>query len=520
MNFYRNNIVKIAAAALLASVISGCGSSSSKKPAFETSELFLDFSLPFSILEQSLPDVSGITFNNEEDYYLLSSAAGDLLFLSTAGEVLESLTVPSALTGIEFTTAGNFLLSDTSRVLTFNTESQNIEVLYDFTDQYDSIQAIAYREETEEIFFVNNGKKPVLVFINTQGEITEIALDSQFNNYDIDGLQLSEDYIYMGSPGYKRDKVEDRQSVVIKTEFDGSFVQAWSLDEKVLTGIAIIDENKPEFITTNLGEDGSFNLYEPEALPSVPSEQPLAIQGAIELNFNQPSGIDYLISNNTFYYITDFGEIRSGNAEGINILLFEIETQQGSYEAIAASVNDNNVELHVINSDDSLAKTTIEKYTVAGELLEAFELSLIQGEHLFESLDFSQESNRYYTVNSNEESRKYLYTVENGTTETLELPTDYDEYYISGLDYSENSGYLYLVTEEFEDQNGKNAGLLIIYDTENSTEIDRYSIVDATEPTIGLENPSGVTINSDESEIYITSDIDDSLLHHYLIDTE
>ncbi|MEP4100136.1 hypothetical protein, partial [Paraglaciecola sp.] len=251
---------------------------------------------------------------------------------------------------------------------------------------------------------------------------------------------------------------------------------------------------------------------------SAPSEQPLNVQSSIELDFDQPSGIDYLISNNTFYYITDFGEVRSGKVEEANELLFEIETQQGSYEAIAASLNnDDEIELHVINSDDSVENTQIEKYNVDGELLEQFPLTLIQKEHLFESLDFDPSTNRYYTINSNDESRKYLYVFDNGSTETFELPSDYDDYYISGLDYSVNTGYLYFVTEEFENQSGKNAGLMIIYDIANAVEIERYSIVDTTEPEVGLETPSGITINDDESEIYITSDVDGSTLHHYAI---
>ena len=57
---------------------------------------------------------------------------------------------------------------------------------------------------------------------------------------------------------------------------------------------------------------------------------------------------------------------------------------------------------------------------------------------------------------------------------------------------------------------------MVIYDIANAVEIERYSIVDTTEPEVGLENPSGITINHDESEIYITSDVDDSILGHYV----
>jgi hypothetical protein len=517
---YRKNIAKVANTILFAGVISGCDNSKSNQPieAFPTSELFLDFNLPFSILNRSIPDVSGITFNYEEDYFLISSAAGGLLFISPSGEVLDELSTSSAFTGIEFIEDGAFLLSDRSRILKYDTDNHVFEELHRFDGQYENIQSIAYREETEEVVFVNNGDTPVLVYVSQDGATTELTLNDRFGNYTIDGLQLSENYIFMGSTGYELEDTTTRHSLVIQTELNGDFIQAWELDEKVLSGVAILNKDAPEFITTNRGENGSFNLYEPEALPSAPSEQPLNVQSSIELDFDQPSGIDYLISNNTFYYITDFGEVRSENVEEANELLFKIETQQGSYEAIAASFNNNNeVELHVINSDDSLESTKIEKYNLDGELLDQFELTLVQGKHLFESLDFDPSTNRYYTINSNKESRKHLYVFDSGNTETFELPSDYDDYYISGLDYSEINSYLYFVTEEFENQNGKNAGLMIIYDTANAVEIERYSIVDTTEPEVGLENPSGITINDDESEIYITSDIDDSILHHYAI---
>ncbi|MEP0177117.1 MAG: hypothetical protein ABJH28_09210 [Paraglaciecola sp.] len=526
MHNYQKNVAKFAYTILFSSVISGCGNSKSNQPstsnppieAFPTSELFLDFNLPFSILDRSMPDVSGITFNYEENYFLISSAAGDLLFISPAGEVIDELNTSSSFTGIEFIEDGAFLLSDVNRVLKYSTDNHEIEELHSFVGQYENIQSIAYREETKEVVFVNNGDTPALVYVSQDGAITELTLNDSFGNYAIDGLQLSGNYIFMGSTGYKLEDATTRNSVVIQTQLNGDFVQAWELDQKVLSGVAILDKNAPEFITTNQEEDGSFNLYEPEALPSAPSEQPLNVQSSIELDFDQPSGIDYLISNNTFYYITDFGEVRSGKVEEANELLFEIETQQGSYEAIAASLNnDDEIELHVINSDDSVENTQIEKYNVDGELLEQFPLTLIQKEHLFESLDFDPSTNRYYTINSNDESRKYLYVFDNGSTETFELPSDYDDYYISGLDYSVNTGYLYFVTEEFENQSGKNAGLMIIYDIANAVEIERYSIVDTTEPEVGLETPSGITINDDESEIYITSDVDGSTLHHYAI---
>ncbi len=522
---YRKNIAKVANTILLVSVISGCGSSESNKPsssnqpieAFPTSELFLDYNLPFSILNRSIPDVSGITFNYEEGYFLISSATGDLLFVSPSGEVLNEINTSSAFTGIEFMQDSAFLLSETNRVLKYSIDNDALEELHRFDGQYENIQSIAYSEETEEVVFVNNGEKPVLVYVGQDGAITEFTLNERFSNYAIDGLQLSENYIFMGSTGYELEDATSRNSVVIQTELNGAFVQAWELDDKVLSGVAILDKDAPDFITTSLGEDGSFNLYEPEAIPSAPSERALNVQGSIELDFDQPSGIDYLFSNNTFYYITDFGEIRSGKVGEGNELLFELETRQGSYEAIAASLNnDDEIELHVINSDDSLENPKIEKYNVLGELLGQYELASVQGKHLFESLDFDPSTNRYYTINGNEDSRKYLYVFDNGNTETFELPSDYDDYYISGLDYSENTGYLYFVTEEFENQNGKNAGLMVIYDIANAVEIERYSIVDTTEPEVGLENPSGITINHDESEIYITSDVDDSILGHYV----
>jgi len=425
------------------------------------------------------------------------------------------------LTGIEFIEDSHFILSEKNRVLSYNANNKKLEELFNFVGKYDNIQSIAYREETKELIFVNNGDVPVLVYVNQDGSTTELALDEKFNHYTINGLQLSGDYIFMGSTGYKTKDTSTSNSVIIQTELDGTFFKAWELDEKALSGVAILDKESPIFITTNLGNGGSFNTYESEALPSMANEQALEIEGSLELDIDQPSGVDYLANNDTFYFITDFGEVRSASIDGANEILFKIDAQQGSSEAIAVSLNDENIELHILNSDESLTSSQIQTYSLQGKRLKQFKLTPVQEEHLFESLDFNPVTGHYYLMNSNADSRKYLYTIDNDDTKIFELPSSYDDYHISGLDYSASNGYVYFVTQEFAGENGNNAGLMIIYDTVNTTEVDRYSIIDTTEPTLGVESPSGITLNNNkEPEIYITSDVNDSIFHIYSIEED
>ncbi len=532
MRYFRKETTHLAMGILLSITLAGCNGSSNSNSsdnldppngAFPSSKLFLDFSLPFSELDTSLSNVSGITLNVEEDYFLASDKEGRLLSLTPTGEVLDETFTSSFFTGVEFIEDGQFILSEEDRLLSYDSNNEEIEELFSFIGKYENIQSIAYNEDTQEIAFVNNGDTPVLVYVKQDGSTTEFALDTRLSNYAIDGLQLSDDYLFMGSSGFQADEINTRNSIIIQTELDGTFFKAWELDEKILSGLAVLDEEAPRFITTNLGDGGSFNTYEPEALPSMASEQPLEVEESVELGINQPSGIDYLDSNNTFYFITDFGEVRSLSSGATSEVLFEIDAQQGSYEAIAAAVNNDEVELHILNSDDSLSISQIETYNLQGERLEQFLLTPIEDDHLFESLDFDPSTGRYHLINSNDEARKYFYTIDNGDTEILELPSSYDDFNIAGLDYSANNGYLYFVTQEFGDQNGNNAGLLIIYDTANAIEVDRYSIIDTTEPTLGVESPSGVALilsDGNEPKVHITSDTDDSTFHIYTIEDD
>jgi len=89
MHYFRNKPPIITTTILLSSILIGCDSSlisnqpenldqSSKK--LPSTKLFLDFSLPSSALDISISNISGITLNIEENYFLASDTEGNSWF--------------------------------------------------------------------------------------------------------------------------------------------------------------------------------------------------------------------------------------------------------------------------------------------------------------------------------------------------------------------------------------------------------------------------------------------------------
>ncbi len=72
------------------------------------------------------------------------------------------------------------------------------------------------------------------------------------------------------------------------------------------------------------------------------------------------------------------------------------------------------------------------------------------------------------------------------------------------------------ITEEWEKDDQRFAGLLIDFDLTTFSETARYSIISESKgEIIGLVDTSGVAVDIDSGRVFISSDTDNSLLHVY-----
>jgi len=208
--------------------------------------------------------------------------------------------------------------------------------------------------------------------------------------------------------------------------------------------------------------------------------------------------------------VTDFGEVRKGTAEGENEVLFEIETMQGSFEAIVHIASNNTLALMM--SDDSGEESYIVVFDMEGNQLSTYTIPLANNEHQFESIDYNATTDTYLAVTASEE-QKVLYQISTDEVITTDLPESYDDFVISGIAIAQDGTTLYMTTEEWEDESER-AGLLVQVDLLTNTELSRYSLaVEVDGEVEGIVAPSDIAIDEANNLIFITSDIDGSILY-------
>jgi hypothetical protein len=511
--------VSISAALLF----SACGGGDSKPKGdkgdrsiqgFPAESLYLDYNLPLSTLGLTAQDISGVSFNYEDDYYVVLSQSGELIALDPAAQIIqtEQLVAPSneIWTDIAYAGSGDFLVSaQAGTIYRLNIQANTLIEAFDLSNHIDSLHSLSYNPFTEETIAISDSPNKLLFSIDNAGDYIYTELDPRFEAYSITGLDLGESGIYVSAIA-KPDASSDG-SFVIQLSHELIFETAWSLSDVDVSGVAVLNEQVPEFVVTNGLEDAALKFYEPEFVASVPQFTTLEVLDEIELDFDQPSGIHFHSNNNTLYYSTDFGEIRRGQIDGVNELLFEIETQQGSFEAITASGSDN-ILLSVLKSDESSDSAVIEVFEEGGTFVESITIEKLDENHVFESIDINEVTSTYYSINSQQGTRKYIYQILDGSTVTMELPSSLDAYVISGLTHIEDLELLYILTEEYYEGDVKYAGLLLKYDLIHDEIMDTRSVIQPESEEMGLIDPSGVSYNAMTNQLYITSDVDDSSL--------
>ena len=480
------------------------------EPITANSALQLDFTLPLSALDIDADKLVGATFDEFKGEFAILGEQGELVFMSGEGVISTQILIDRqgdfSFSGIEFVDADSYVLSTSdSKLLMFDAQANTLEDLaqLDF-----DIHAVAYDQLTGSAVVVKDGDGSKIIRVSQTGDVTEVSLESDVVENSVTGLTITEDTLVMASNDV------DQQSLIISAAMSGAIGTVWSIDTTTTTGLVLLDPAAPEIMTTNSDPDLTLTLFESPRPASIPSDEVLSVDVTLEIEFDQPSGIDFSPESSTLYYVTDFGEVRRGLADGSNQLLFELDAMQGSFEAIVHNHQDNTLTL--LMSDEADQDSFILTFDMQGNELSRFILPITEESHKFEGLDYDS-NNDTYMVMTTAEGPKTLYLVQDGTTTTTALPDSYNDFVITGIALSGNGEHLYFVTEEWEDDTDTlNAGLLIRLDMATMTELSRHAIAVEIDGVMqGVTDPSDVAIDEINDLVYITSDTDDAILYVY-----
>lgn len=489
-------------------------------------QLPLDFLLPLTQAGVSAEQLTGVTLDPQREEFVFIAQPSEVIFLSQQGSITQQFAIPQStdirFTGIEYMQQGEYLLStDDSRLMVLLIDEQALTLTPFGTVDF-AISAVAYDANSAAAMVIDNTEPSAIVSVQSDGSITRTNLELSLHDYAIEGLTQFEDNLLIAAVEQNSSEAE---TLIVASDLQGDFGPVWEIETASTSGLALIDPQAPEFITPYSDAQLSVALYAAERPASVPTEAPLSLIEVVELCFDQPSGVDFSSSTGELFYITDFGEVRrramGADDEDDSELLFELDGMQGSFEAIAADTT--NELLYLMLSDDASEQNSVLTMDYQGNQITETVIASVDSEHIFESLEVVSStpdgSNTFYTVSAVEGS-KVLYQITDSGTSTVTLPSDYDELIIAGMAVSPTTDTLYFVTEEWEseDVNGQadtlNAGLLVVFDLINQTEVGKYSIAieeDGTQQ--GVRDPSGVAVDINESKVYVTSDIDDAVMY-------
>lgn len=457
----------------------------------------------------------GTTLNTERSIIAILDKHGALIYLTSEGGWVGQTEIEATaeFTGIEFVGEGRYVVSmSDSRIMLFDEQTATLDEL----SQLDfDINAITYNEASDSVVVIDDGSPSRIVSMTLEGETSEVTLASEIVDNSITGLTTVDEWLVMASVDQSNE-----QTLIITANLEGEIGSAWSIPSSTTSGLIVRDPDPDTLalITTNSGEDLIVTTFETPPKPSVVNGKTLTLIDHVELNFEQPSGIDFSPALGNLYFVTDFGEARRGTIDGTSEKLFDVSGNQGDIEAVV--YHEASGQLALMSSDPSSEKDVIVTFDENGQQEPTHIEVAANPNHQFESLDYSPELKAYVAVTATEGQRKVLYTLSSTGTETIELSENYDDFVISGVAITEDGRHLYMVTEEWESEEDEvlNAGYLIKINLENQTEIARYAIArpaDEEDGMQGVEEPSDIAIDEANNIIFITSDVDDAELYIY-----
>lgn len=515
---------KLLLATLIYAALQGCNSSKNSTPAdpvtpdpptlppvLEVDDtLNLDYTLPLAALGIKPDVLAGATLNPETGEFIILGQGGQLVTLSPEGNVVEDRNLEiadvGALSGIEYIDSESFVVSSESSDIYLIDETDLTSELVTTLDF--RVGGIAYDDQTASAIVVDDRSPSRIVFVSMDGTTQEADLTATLSEGSVEGVTLTGDTLVFASVDPDS---ANNDTYIVTSDLEGRIGPSWSIDIDSTTGLVVIDPEIPEILTTNNDPEQTITLFESPTPPSIPSEESLALSSSPDLDFDQPSGVDYSDATSELYYITDFGEVRLGNSDGENELLFEFDVMQGSFESIV--INGENLSLMM--SGDSSEQSFVTTLDFEGNMLSQFEVPLIDEEHQFESLDYDHQNNYFVAITATEGRKVFYRFTENKLIDTNELSEDYDDFIIAGMSIDAESNSVYFVTEEWTDENDVlNAGLFIRLDYDSLSETHKFSIaIDVEGELQGVKDPSDVAMDSINNQIFVTSDVDDSVLY-------
>lgn len=470
----------------------------------------LDYTFSLSTLGAGSDILAGATLNVETGNFVILGEGGLLIYLSPQGTISNEIEIEgqgsAMFTGIEYIEGSNYVVSTSdSKIFILDEETKELDELVqlDF-----NIDAVAYDKASGSTIVIDDGSPSRIVSISSSGVLSETELESEIQENSVTGLTISDDVLLIASVLESSD-----ESLIISASMTGEIGQVWTVESDTTAGLTIVDPEAPEILIPNSDSDQTITLFAAPTPSSVPSNEVLILNSSPELDFNQPSGVNFTPETSELYYVTDFGEVRKGTSDGVNELLFEIDVRQGSFEGIIHIASNDTLALMM--STDLAEESDILTFDMQGNQLSSLTVPIIDNTHKFESMDYNSNSNTYVAVTASE-GQKVLYEfTTDGPAKTTNLVSDYDDFIISGISLSQDGTHLYLITEEWEDEaEVLNAGLLIKVDLSTNTELARYSAaVEVDGEIVGITDPSDVAVDEMNNLIFITSDIDGSILY-------
>ncbi len=374
-------------------------------------------------------------------------------------------------------------------------------------EEFQGLENVASDVDNNLVFAINSVGQKELVTVDTEGAQNTAVLDSRMTAYPITGMHAFDGSLFLTSTGHA-DTPE--QAAVIELDYNGVFQRAWSLPSGIPSAL-LIENTDPMELAIATSDSASILFFEAPVPGSEVIDDPLEFIGYEELDFDQPSGVDYAADRDSLVFVTDFAEVHELAIGEDPVERFELEEEQGSFEAVAYGA----AQIYLLLSDESTPEPVILSYSFTGTLATETEINAtIDANTVFEAMDLGQQTQTLYLITANVDARKQLLRISQGEQTVTQLPEAYDDFTIVGVDISDDETQAIFVTDESMDDGSLISGLAISIDLNTLEERWRLAIAvpDEDGDLIGLAAPSGVAVDMARSHLYVSSDVDDSML--------
>ncbi len=475
----------------------------------------LDFTCELSQQGLDPGELTGLAADSNTGERFILNRDGEMFSFGLFGNFLNQTTVQAGMAdsfgGLEWIAQSRFhIATNDNSIYSLDLNSESTELVVSLPEEFGKLENVASDAASNLVFAINSIGEKRLVTIDADGTQNTAVLDSRMTAYPITGMHAFDGSLFLSSTGHS-DTPE--QAVVMELDYDGVFQRAWSLPAGTPAAL-LIENSDPIELAIATSDSANILFFEAPAPGSKVMDNPLEFMGYEELGFDQPSGVDYAAERDSLIFITDFAEVHE-LADGEDpVERFELEEAPGSFEALAYSA----AEIHLLMSDESTPQPMVRSYNLNGTLNKETTISDAVGANtVFEAMDIGPQTQTLYLISANIDERKQLLRIAQGEQITTVLPETYDDFAIVGVDISDDETQAIFVTDERIDDGTLLSGLAISIDLNTLEERWRLAIAVPAEDgdVIGLAAPSGIAVDRARSRLYVSSDVDESMLAVY-----